>query len=52
MLKAETWARGWLNSMHSFLCLGCLPEICFCVGRPKTISDLLFRPADTKADFR
>ena len=35
MLKAETWARGWLNSMHSFLCLGCLPEICFCVGRPK-----------------
>ena len=35
MLKAETWAREWLNSMHSFLCLGCLPEICFCVGRPK-----------------
>ena len=27
--------RGRLNSMHSCLCLGCLPEICFCVGRPK-----------------
>ena len=35
MLKEETWARGCLNSMHSFLCLGFLPKIYFCVGRPK-----------------
>ena len=26
---------GYLDSMHLFHCLGCLPEICFCVGRPK-----------------
>ena len=30
--NVDAWC---LNSMHSFLCLGCLPEICFCVGRPK-----------------
>ena len=37
MLKEETWALGCrcLNSMHSFLCLGCLPEIYFSVGGPK-----------------
>ena len=29
MLKVETWASGRLNSMHSFFCLGCLPEIYF-----------------------
>ena len=36
MLKEEMWARGQLNSMHSFLCLGtCLPKIYVCAGRPK-----------------
>ena len=35
MLKEEMWARGCLNSMHSFLCLGCLPEVYFCVDRSK-----------------
>ena len=37
MLKDETWACGCSNSMHSFLCLGCLPEIYFCIGRPKLL---------------
>ena len=42
MLKEETWGCCHLNSMHSFLCLGFLPGIYFCVGRPKIIFDLLF----------
>ena len=34
VFKEKTWALGCLNSMHSFLCLGC----CW---QAKTISDLL-----------
>ena len=38
MLKEETWGCCHQNSMHSFLCLGFLPEIYFCVDRPKLLS--------------
>ena len=31
-----------IYSMHSFLCLGFLPEIYFCVGRPKLFPDPIF----------